>query len=439
MINIKNCFLIVMCIMSIYHVTISAQGCPCASDLKEIQKAVNGEAKAIDNKIVTPQADSVVSALSKIFVLQPKTKVGDSGQSILDAKIDLYANNFYKWYGKDAFGAVDIDKNKQTRATSNKDFFNKYGQESLKENYEAVDKEVNKAVQQYIDKSLGKQPVTPRTNSVNQSIESESDAKKNLLKQTNDYIQGVNNKSYPAMLNPLKVFNVDDKDPLTSNRTEEFIYSVETSLPAVKKFYLPPKEKTPANGRIEVTTPVYLDAENKEQTTIVLAQNSADGDLDGFKTRYEKIKKLVEKNSTYQRYSLKLLSDLAIKCGLISNIAYMFKKREVTASSTSPKISLAEKERNMALEGLDPAYYGTPAEPLSVAALNLKTLHAQNVTIYFMYQILRQIEYANYIQSLKSLQEQQITSMTDDQDISKIKALIEDLGQKPDPETNQKT
>lgn len=433
MINIKNCFIAAVCMMSIVSTAPASGGCPCSGDLEKIQMAVNG------NSTTGKMPDSVVSSLNRIFILDDdafknsltKENIGKGIPipGMLDTKIDLYAKNFYQWYGQDAFKAVDIDKNKEKVDVSTAGFFKKYGQEALKEDYKLVDKAVNTEVKEYIDKSLGKKQAKTGGNNTNTSVISEKDAKDKLIKQVDEYIQNKpaqngNNTTYPAMLNPLKVFNIDEVSPLTSNQTKEFISSIEDSLPTVRRFYFPPGNTiTSENTTVSVTVPAYTEA-NEEKTSMPLSLDvNNEEDWQKFKDRYIGLKASIESNPTYRRYSLKLLSDLAIKSGLISNIAYMFKKREVVDDKKS-KISLAEKERNMALEGLDPTYYGTKDEPLSIAALNLKTLHANNKMIYFMYQILRQIEYANYIQSLKSLQEQQITSITDDNDIAEIKKLI---------------
>lgn len=433
MINIKNCFIAAVCMLSTAP---AFSGCPCNRDLEKILMAVNG------NSTTTGAPDSVVSSLNRIFIIDDdafknsltEEKLGKSIPipGMLDTKIDLYIKNFYKWYGQDAFKAVDIDKSKEktdvSADVSTASFFEKYGQKALKKDYEDVDKAVNTEVKDYIDKSLGKKQAKTGGNDTNTSADLEKAAKDKLIKQVDEYIQNKpaqtgNNTTYPAMLNPLKVFTIDEASPLTSNQTKEFISSIKDSSPTIRKFYFPSSDTIGESKTVSITVPAYTDA-NTEKTSIVLSANATiSEDLPKFKARYADLKASIEDNPIYRKYSLKLLSDLAIKSGLISNIAYMFKKREVIDDKTS-KISLAEKERNMALEGLDPAYYGTKGEPLSIAALNLKTLHANNKMIYFMYQILRQIEYANYIQSLKSLQEQQITSITDDNDIAEIKKLI---------------
>lgn len=443
MINIKNCFLIVMCIMSIYHVTISAQGCPCASDLKEIQKAVNGEAKAIDNKTVTPQADSVVSALSKIFVLQPKTKVGDSEQSILDAKIDLYAKDFYKWYGKDAFKEVVFDeikvdkktkkaipgKNTNKNTNNSATLFAQYGRTVLREDCINVDAEVNNKIQDYIDKSL---PPQDPEKLKDQKTPTE---RRLLLDQVEKYLQDAKTptkgdkkpkeSAYPEMLNPLKMIETTvDENTTYTNQSKNFIASLENSLPPLKTFYFPPASDI-KDGQIKITSPLYNDQENKRTTlAIKLKEDKSMTPVEMYQTKID----LLKNNPAYQSYALKIMSDLSIRCGLLSNIVYMFKKREKpetnSAGNKSTALSLADKERDMALEGLDPKYYGTDDKPITAADLNLKTLHTNNKTLYFMYRILQQIEYANYIQSLKSLQEQQLTEIQDEQNIRRINNII---------------
>lgn len=416
MINIKNCFIAVICVMlATPPIFANAPGCSC-------EKAIRGKDEGNMFK------ESVVGVLSKIFisdkVVEDKNKTKKENEKeitlgILDDKIDVYEKNFYKWYGKNAFkeSTTTTSAAGTNQSTLTKTLFDKYGQEALKTKCDEVDKAVNTELQEYIKKSLSKPPVELP---VKIKDESKLVGVDRLINQTDKYTSNTPDSSYPEMLNPIKMLEIntdtkDSTDKVNTKKIAAFITSLEDSLSPFRRVYLPSKEeieKTADNKDIKIIVPMYN--ENNGMINTIIPINK--------KTYTDKIKTQLEDNSLYQANIIRHLSDLSIRCSLMSNIIYMVKKREV---SEDKGLSLAEKEKNMALEGLDPKYYGIGGNSLSIADLNLKTLHANNKTVYFMYRILQQLEYANYIQSLKSLQEQQLTVMTDDQNIMKIKSFIE--------------
>lgn len=454
MIKIKNGLIVAILAMSAGSVLgddkpgQGAGGCPCTEDLTNIKMAVHGAVKDTSvNGIITPGADSVVSALNKIFILggEGPQQAGKDRQSILDTKIDLYVKNFYTWYGKKAFAIQNNAPSQSPAAAANQGLFAEYGQDKLQQDYQDLNTAVREEVEKYINMGLGKaEPPKDKPNSTQEGDVSgrssektkkddqkkpNNNAKIQLIKQVNDYVSGSDDGakkvSYPAMLNPLNIFAKGD-----AGQADNFIESLKNSLPIMQNYVFPSEKQALAIAKakqtIEITVPPYID-DGKEKTTKSFSRpDPSDANEVYVQSYMESVKGRVESNATYQKYLLKRLSDLAIKSGYISNIAYMFKKQEVKQGSTGP--SLAEKEKNMALEGLNTAYYyGTTQDPLTIADISLKTLHTNNKIVYFLYQILRQMEYANYIQSLKSLQEQQISAITDQQDIDTINKLIDDL------------
>jgi len=456
MIDVKKCFIVVVCVMLITPIfgddpkTNTTSGCPCKAAIDDAMRGTPQNTKSGDDGKIIPldpkdpsRSDSVVSSLNKIFVLAPKTKAEDSGQSILDGKIDLYEKYFYTWYGKEAIQNIKATADlfgksvAANRLTQNNTIINSSNQntaidspavdrekEEVLKNLKQIDDDVKQEVDGYIRTTIDQTPksifeATDETAKLFTTIpkkkptttkEEDTEATK-AAKEANKKAQALK----LSALNPLPLLTQGNK----KDDIDKLITTFKNTLPPLKVVYLPPIEPKMPDS-VEIIVPII--EEKGEYHKEKVATNTYTGYSEGIK-RILGVKEKIEKNPLYQEYVLKNLSNLMIRDSLLNNIFYVLKSREKKIIKGGEQLSLAEKERQMALEGLDPAYYKT----LTVAALNLKTLHTNNKMLYFMYKISQQIEYANFIQSIRGLQDQRSSLLQDDTSITEIAEIIKEI------------
>jgi len=144
----------------------------------------------------------------------------------------------------------------------------------------------------------------------------------------------------------------------------------------------------------------YASKDKDQPYTIVQLSEAFDPDKKG--SEYSEALKFLYKNKIYQEYRMKLRYTNVLRSVYIGPILQAYQDRIVENTEKDGK-SLAEKEKEAALEGMGEQYY-KDLKTKSVADINLETLRAINKLVYFNYKIHKDSEKITLIMAIAALQ-----------------------------------
>jgi len=386
-------------------------------------QTIIGAIKTLDTHIANvlsgSAANSIVSTLNAIFVGKADNSGNLVTQGELDKKIDLYAKKFYGFYTNQdfinstleitddkgisdnaSFDLVTIEKNVKDGTS------NLLKQEIYYDTQKSLLDKVKDALSLLLVKAEGgKNNIgldTPLSN-VNPNITvSDYAASGTQYGSVNNTEIVTDNSSSDIkdILNADALLGPDGYFGDKADNARLFINQLMQAALPPKIFYFPSMmEKNVKNGVVKVYYP-YKDTqkntpytESQEISTAtpehcgctncgcVPSPCSCDSD-------YDKMIKMVNKSQIYQEYKTKTRSKIALRTFYLNNIFRSFQERYKKNKTDQ---SLLEKEKNMALVGLTPTYYGN-LKAKTVAEVNLETLHTLNKVVYFLYKLHRDNE-----------------------------------------------
>ncbi|EKE01086.1 MAG: hypothetical protein ACD_21C00223G0007 [uncultured bacterium] len=350
-----------------------------------IVNALTGTAK--------PAADTVLSALNKIFIIN-RTSDGIA-QSTLDAKIDAYVNNFYSWYASNIgfISTIDYtDKDKKTGAFSTAKKYN------IKTIQEAVDTELSKLLTKelaYYNQATNSIKQTDQDTLITglgQKITIRQVDGKDVATPTVAVLGFDSTATIPD--NDISTLSINVllgpdgyEDEIAKQKAQWFMaYLFQLTPPPVEFFTAEQAAATNKDMAISVpdkTDPITVPAE--QHTDMIAALNS---------------------NSLYKKYKNKYNVLLALQTLYHNNIINMYQTRIKSEDPTSKKklLSLVEKEKQMATEGLEMTY--DDLKKKSVADINLETLYTLNKVVYFLHKLHQDNERAQLVSTIIAMQAQ---------------------------------
>jgi hypothetical protein len=193
--------------------------------------------------------------------------------------------------------------------------------------------------------------------------------------------------------------NTATNDP--SNQASQVVY-----------MYLPSSDKTA--GTPYTTKKISVNADPSKYA------NAPQGES---KVEYERMANFLKSNTQYyQPYKTKVRAASVLRT-LYTDALYRSFQERVKDTSTSPAgQSMAEKEKSMAMAGLDKNYYETlvngdpqnKISPATLADLAIEGLKTFNKLIYFAYRIHQGIERLNMLVAISGMQMGGMTGIQDD-------------------------
>ncbi|CAL7959865.1 conserved exported hypothetical protein [Gammaproteobacteria bacterium] len=411
---------------------------PASSDPQTVIDAIKIMDADIVNAISGNAPNSIVNTLNTILV---GTANGSSGnvtqQGTRDKQIDLYAQKFYGFYtnqdhinkmleiGNDKGISDDISSGDLLAIGKNVEngTSNLLKQEVYYDTQKTLLDRVKDILSLLIVKAEGDK------NNIDSSASlSISDPNSTISKfveggtkygSVNDSEMVTNNSSsdIKEILNANVLIGPDSYFGDSADQAKLFINQLMQASPPPKTFYFPspPTKQNVKKDQITVYYP-YRNAQSNtpytESQGISTSKpsncNCTDcGCLPAGKpcscdSDYERMLKMVSGNQLYQQYKIKTRSRIALRTFFLSNVFRAFQERY---KKNQKDQSLVEKEKSMALVGLTPTYYSN-LKTMTVAEVNLETLHTLNKVVYFLYRLHQDNAFALLIASVNGLQNQ---------------------------------
>ena len=362
----------------------------------QIVEAVNNLQTNTLNALQGDAANSIINTLNTIFVAT-KNSSGSNEQSVLDKKIDMYTQKFYELYTTGFINTIS-DINKYHDMTSHglnqllKQDINYYLRANTEENNVAKDNHA--LLTQTVE--LGDNNIPPDTFLAD-----------NLPKYFgigNPYSsltsQNIQLPPASAALNVNALLGPDGYTKEEEKNAKLFINQIYRSLTLPETIQIPTKTTknvtqplTDQDGNVtmyipypyETTTGLKLPYTIAKVSTTKSVKTKIDGKTE-LTNEYEAMLKKLRSNPNYQKTTTKRRIMLALQSIYHDIILRFYQDRLRDKSKTGTNLSLTEKEKKMATEGLTKQYYDD-LKNKSVADVNLETLYTLNKIVYFLHKL----------------------------------------------------
>jgi hypothetical protein len=374
------------------------------------------QAKTI-NALVGTQ--SLLDALNKIFV----RGTGSEGQSDLDKKIDMYVSKFYDWY------TTTVTK-KTDGSANNEDVQNTRFEADYIE-IESAQSAVSDGLKNLLTNELAyynqAKPLTKKddlTDLINLSVdrpgysppvETDDDSQPNSVKilgfeKAASLTEETPSKDTPPTFpNALNINSLIGPDVYTQTTKEKkdtskaenkakkdaqlYMAYIFQLTPPPKMFVIPIPD---GSSDITIQLP-YTSSANDEQNLMkkVKAED------------YGKLQTYLTENNLYQEYKEKSRVLLALQTLYHNNFLNAYQERLANTSDTdsdSLSLSLVEREKQMAMEGLEMKYEDLKKK--TMADVNLETLYTLNKIVYFLHKLHQDNERIQLTSTITAMQAQ---------------------------------
>ena len=403
-----------------------------------IVEAIDNLRKDTMNALHGTDSNSIVNVLNTIFIGTPGTGTGNNttagNQSILDTKIDGYIQNFYTLY------ATDKNFINNELEIANKTELNYTGSNTT--NGKAADiLDIEKKVRRGVKKQLNQEiyydtqgTLLDKMRDVFALLIVKAESGDNNIIVNNTYVTAQNLGGGSALGSLDDSINTDGtpqsildvgaligsdgyskEEGTAANNAKLFISQLIKASPPPKTFSFPSVSPNDPGGSAKLYLPYTNTTANPSvpYTIVNIPTNTPPGGI----SQYQNMLALLNTNSLYQEYKMKVRSLIALRTLFFYGIFNTFQERY---KEKKTDLSMLEKEKYMAMVGLSQTYYND-LKTKSVADVNLETLHTLNKVVYFLYKLHQDNERAQLITSISGIQTP-LTGMQDD--ITYIKPIV---------------
>jgi hypothetical protein len=333
----------------------------------------------------------LVDLLNAIFVNTP---------SVLDVKLRKNIEDFFSIYTtKKDFTSFDLATISET---------NKLGLDTLLAKEIGYNTQRNSLEKSRDAKGLLIQPFENQSNDFDASSVQLFDAPYTPYRSMADEIPSAQDAPNLSDLIGIDGYKDDEKD-----KAKLFISYILSAMPAPKNFVIP-DISTAQNNKVYMYLPI---ADNeagtpytyKEISTSVDSEKYKDAPPGESKVEYDRMVAYLKKdNSLYQPYKMKVRVTNVLRTLYTESLYHAYQDRVKDSSG----LSLVEKEKLVALYGLNKSYYETLVNgnsekgigPATLADVAIEALRAVNTLSYFIYRIHQDIERLTLVTATSGMQ-----------------------------------
>jgi hypothetical protein len=439
--------------ITIFREAFAAAAATSSSDPQTVIDAIKTLDVDVVNAISGNSPNSVVNTLNAILIGTSNNSSGNvTQQSARDKQIDMYAKNFYGLYIDQDLINQTLEISNDTGISSNASFDlmaiensvvngtnNLLKQEVYYDTQKNLLDKIKDILSLLILKVEGDKnnidldaPISSSNPNLTLSKYAEGGSQYGSINDS-EIVTGNSSSDVKDILNAGALIGPDSYFGDSANQARLFINQLMQASPSPKTFYFPsPTGKNVKKGKIKVYYP-YKDTQNNtpytESQEISTNKPSNCGCTDcgcvpspcSCDSDYEKMIKMVSGNQLYQQYKIKTRSKIAARTFFLNNIFRSFQERYKKKQTDQ---SLIEREKNMALVGLTPTYY-SKLKTMTVAEVQLETLHTLNKVVYFLHKLHQDNAFALLMASVNGLQNQPLDAQDEKTYLIPIGSLID--------------